>query len=160
MNERLVRGAIVNELLTAGRYALELSAVELRADGVDPDEYGPLSFVGVMQPVTRTKLAEATGRPRTTQRDIVRRLIERGHVRDVPNPSDGRSTLLELTPAGQAIFDRGQPAFLRALRRIDAALGGKLDEHEEVVWRVRVAVQTLAGESESYDAVDERDRSA
>jgi len=160
MNERLVRGAIVNELLTAGRYALELSAVELRADGVDPDEYGPLSFVGVMQPVTRTKLAEATGRARTTQRDIVKRMIERGHVREVRNPRDGRSTLLELTPTGQAIFDRGQPAFLRALRRIDAALGGKLDEHEEVVWRVRVAVQTLAGESESYDAVDERDRSA
>jgi len=145
MAERLVRGAIVNELLVAGRYALEIANAELRAAGVDPAEYGPLSFVGVMQPVTRTALAEATGEARTTQRDHLRRLIERGHLREVPNPKDGRSRLLELTPEGQAIFDRGKPAFHRALARIDEALGGRLDEHEEVVWRVRVALQALAG---------------
>jgi len=146
MNERLVRGAIVSELLVAGRYALELANSELRGDGIDPDEYGPLSFVGVMQPVTRTSLTQATGLPRTTQRDMIRRLLDRGHVREVPNPRDRRSTLLELTPAGQAVFDRGKPAFQRALARIDEALDGHLDEHEEVVWRIRVALQGLAGE--------------
>ena len=62
-----------------------------------------------MQPVTRTQYAEATGRPRTTERDILRGLIERGHVREYPNPRDGRSTLLELTPEGQAIFDGASP---------------------------------------------------
>src|SRR6478736_10336953 len=105
MSERLVRGAIVSELLVAGRYALEFSNRELRADGIDPAEYGPLSFIGVMQPVTRTKLTLATGLPRTTQRDVIKRLLDAGHVREVPNPRDGRSTLLELTPEGQAIFD-------------------------------------------------------
>jgi len=144
--EPLVRGAIVNELLVAGRYALEVSNAELRADGVDPAEYGPLSFIGVMQPVTRTQLAEATGRPRTTERDVLRGLIERGHVREYPNPRDGRSTLLELTPEGQAIFDRGIPAFHRALKRIDEALEGRLDEHEDGVRQVRIALQALAGE--------------
>ena len=144
MSEPRVRGAIVNELLVAGRYAWEVSNSELRAAGVDPAEYGPLSFIGVMQPVTRTQLAEATGRPRTTERDILRGLIERGHVREYPNPKDGRSTLLELTPEGQAIFDRGIPAFQRALHRIDGALEGQLREHEEAVRRVRLAVQQLA----------------
>ena len=48
---------------------------------------------------------------------MLRGLIERGHVRETPNPRDGRSTLLELTPAGQAIFDTGIPAFHRALAR-------------------------------------------
>src|SRR5581483_4478232 len=143
MSERLVRGAIVSELLVAGRYALEVANRELRADGIDPDEYGPLSFIGTMQPVTRTRLTEATGLPRTTQRDMIRRLLERGHVREVPNPRDGRSTLLELTPAGQAIFDRGKPAFQRALDTIDGALGGGLDENEQVVWRIRTALQGL-----------------
>jgi DNA-binding MarR family transcriptional regulator len=68
-------------------------------------------------------------------------LIERGHLQEVPNARDGRFTLLELTPAGQAICDRGKPAFHRALTRIDEALAGRLDEHEEVVWRIRIALQ-------------------
>ena len=71
MTEPRVRGAIVNELLVAGRYAWEVSNAELRAAGVDPAEYGPLSFIGVMQPVTRTQLAEATGRPRTDRKSVV-----------------------------------------------------------------------------------------
>ena len=146
MSERLVRGAIVSELLVAGRYALEFSNRELRADGIDPAEYGPLSFIGVMQPVTRTKLTQATGLPRTTQRDVIKRLLDAGHVREVPNPRDGRSTLLELTPAGQAIFDKGIPAFHRALRKIDEALDGRLDEREDVVWQIRVALQSLVSE--------------
>jgi DNA-binding MarR family transcriptional regulator len=98
--------------------------------------------------VTRTKLARATGHARTTQRDLVKRLIDAGHVRESPNPRDGRSTLLELTPAGQEIFDRGLPAFHRALARIDEAVNGRLDEHEEAVWRVRVAVQSLVADRE------------
>ena len=148
MRDPPVRGAIVNELLVAGRYALEVSNAELRTAGVDPAQYGPLSFIGVLQPVTRTELAEATGRPRTTERDILRGLIERGHVREYRNPRDGRSTLLELTPEGQAIFDRGIPAFQRALHQIDAALDGQLREHEDAVRRVRLALQALASEGE------------
>jgi len=148
MAERHVRGAIINELLVATRYALALATEELRADGVALDDYGPLSFIGTLQPVTRTKLAEASGQRRTTQRDVIKRLIEGGHVREVRNPRDGRSTLLELTSKGQKIFDRGKPAFERALERLDAALGGGLDEHEEAVWRVRNALQTLVADDD------------
>ena len=145
MAERHVRGAIINELGNASRYAHELAAVELRAAGVAPSEYGFLSFVGTLQPVTRTKLTQAVGLRRTTVRDTVKRLIERGHLREVPNPGDGRSTLLELTPDGQAIYDRGLPAIQRVLATIDEALGGRLDEHEEAVWRVRTALEQLVG---------------
>jgi DNA-binding MarR family transcriptional regulator len=143
MSEPLVRGAIVNELALAARYAIQISNAELRASGVDPAEYGLLSFIGVLQPVTRTNLAEATGENRTTQRDGLRRRIEQGHIREVPNPRDGRSTLLELTPAGQAIFEAGMPAFQRALRRIDGALEGGLREHEEAIRRVRLALASI-----------------
>jgi DNA-binding MarR family transcriptional regulator len=143
---RIVRGAIVNELAVAARYGWELAAIELRAAGVDPEEYGPLSFVGTLQPVTRTTLAQATGMRRTTLRDMLRRLIDRGHVREEPNPRDGRSTLLVLTPAGQEIFDRGLPVFQRMLAAIDEALEGRLDEFEEAVWTVRVTLQQLTSD--------------
>ena len=89
--EPIVRGAIVQELLVAARYGWELTQQALREEGVDPAEYGPLSFVGTLQPVTRTRLTQAMGLRRTTLRDLVARLIERGHVREEPNPRDGPS---------------------------------------------------------------------
>ena len=144
--EPIVRGAIVQELLVAARYGWELTRRQLIAEGVEPSEYGPLSFVGTLQPVTRTRLAQAMGLRRTTLRDLVARLIERGHVREEPNPDDRRSTLLTLTPAGQEIFDFGLPVFRRVLAQIDGQLDGRLDEHEEAVRRVRVALQGLSAD--------------
>ena len=146
--ERLTRGAIINELGVASRYAHELAFAGLREAGVEPDEYGWVSFVAVLQPVTRTKLTQATGQRRTTVRDAIRRMVERGHVEEVPHPQDGRSTLLRLTPSGRELFDTGQPVVEGVLQAIDEALGGKLDEHEEAVWRVRLALQELVGEGE------------
>jgi DNA-binding MarR family transcriptional regulator len=142
-DEPILRGAIMNELWVAARYSSELTNRLLRADGVDFEDYGPLSFIGFLQPVTRTRLAEATGLRRTTVRDMVGRLIERGHIEEGPNPKDGRSTLLSLTPAGQEIFDRGAPVFKKVLDAIDDALDGGLREHEDAVRRVRVALQSL-----------------
>lgn len=141
--EPIVRGAILQELLVAGRYGLELADAYLRAAGVEPREYGSLAFVGALQPVTRSSLARSMGLRRTTVRDVVARLIERGHVEERPNPHDGRSTLLTLTPVGQDIFDRGRPAFQRVLQDLDAALEGRLHEHEDAVRRVRLALQGL-----------------
>jgi len=145
-DEPYPRGSIIQELWVAARYGLELADSELKAAGVSLEDYGHLSFVGVLQPVTRTRLSKASGMRRTTLRDVVGRMIERGHVEEKPNPRDGRSTLLSLTPAGQAIFDRGQPAFGRALCKLDGALDGRLHEHEESVRRVRLALQRLSGE--------------
>ena len=142
--ERILRGAIVLELQLASRNALALTERMLREGGVDPSDYRFLSVIGVLQPVTRTTLVRATGMQRTTLRDAIRPLIERGHVRETPHPEDGRAGLLTLTPKGQAIFDRGLPIFKRVIAAIDEALGGRLDELEEAVWTVRVAVQRLA----------------
>jgi DNA-binding MarR family transcriptional regulator len=75
-------------------------------------------------------------------------MIELGHVEERPNPKDGRSTLLTLTPAGQAIFDKGQPAFGQLMFTLDQALEGRLHEYEEYVRRIRLAIQRLAGEED------------
>jgi DNA-binding MarR family transcriptional regulator len=142
--EPIVRGAILSELLVAGRYGTEFANAELRRAGVDPEAYGFLSFVGTLQPVTRTRLGQATGLRRTTLRDAIGRLIARGHVEEQPNPRDGRSRLLVLAPAGQEIFERGLPAFRRALDALNDALDGTLREHEEAVRRIRLALQDLS----------------
>jgi DNA-binding MarR family transcriptional regulator len=143
-SEPFPRGSIIQELWVAARYGLAHVDKEIRAVGVTIDEYGFVSFAGVLQPVTRTRLSKASGLRRTTLRDVVARLIERGHAVEEPNPRDRRSTLLSLTPAGQEIYDRGKPGFARAMQMLDASLGGRLHEHEDSVRRVRLALQRLA----------------
>ena len=49
MSERVLRGAIVNELWVAFAHARDLTNARLRAAGVDPAEYGFLSIVGTLQ---------------------------------------------------------------------------------------------------------------
>jgi DNA-binding MarR family transcriptional regulator len=142
-SEPIVHGAIIQELWVAARYGVALSEQALDGVGVDLREYGPLSFIANLQPVTRTTLARAMGLRRTTVRDAVGRLIERGHVEERRNPDDGRSTLLVLTPAGQEIVERGGPAFQSVLNGLDDALEGTLKEHEDAVRRVRIALRKL-----------------
>jgi DNA-binding MarR family transcriptional regulator len=96
---------------------------ELAAGGVVSDGYAALSIVGVRGSVRLTELADELGMPLTTASDVVRRLEQRGHVRRLPNPEDGRSFLFELTPAGDREWRRG----FGALRRIDERLARELD---------------------------------
>lgn len=139
--------AIIWELWVTARQAWGLVSSELEAAGVETDDYGVLSFIGHLQPVSRARLAEAMGLRRTTLRDSVGRLIERGDVEERANPRDGRSTLLVLTPSGQETFQRARPVFSRVLDTLDRALEGQLDEHEQAVRRVRLALQALSAES-------------
>jgi DNA-binding MarR family transcriptional regulator len=144
VSDRVLRGAITLELWTAARYGDEVSGRRLRAVGVEPSEYGFLSVVGSLQPVTRTGIAKATGLRRTTVRDAVGRLIERGQVVESADARDARATLLTLTPAGQELFERGVVEFRKFLASLDDALDGQLDELEQAVRTVRVALEQMA----------------
>jgi DNA-binding MarR family transcriptional regulator len=96
---------------------------ELAADGVDDDGYAVLSFIGVRGPVRLTEVALELGMPLTTASDVVRRLERRRDVRRRPNPEDGRSSLFELTAAGDRVWRQG----FGALRRINRALERELE---------------------------------
>jgi DNA-binding MarR family transcriptional regulator len=106
----------------------QLVEQELAADGVAPDRYAMLSLIGARAPVRLTELARELGMPLTTASDSVRRLEQRRHVRRKQNPEDGRSSLLELTAAGDREWRRGWPA----LQRVNAALDEQLPDVEAV----------------------------
>jgi DNA-binding MarR family transcriptional regulator len=73
------------------------------------DERGALSM---------SELAVAARVPKSTMTGIVARMERRGLVRTAPNPRDGRSIMVGLTPRGRAVVPK-----LRAIeRRIDQAL--------------------------------------
>lgn len=74
-----------------------LTARALEPCGVSGDEYAVYSYL-LHGPLTLTDLANGTGMPLTTAAGYVKRFEGRGEIVKTPNPDDGRSSLLELTP--------------------------------------------------------------
>ena len=99
---------------------------ELAADGVEANDYGALSLIGVRSEMRLTELADQLGMPLTTASDVARRLEGRGHVRRRPNPEDGRSFLFELTARGDREWRRGWGA----LQRVNEQLARDVDLDE------------------------------
>ncbi len=95
-----------------------LLAIALRDAPIRSDEYGVYSAVFMARSLTPTQLARSTGMPLTTAADYVRTMAERGHLIRRPNPDDGRSILLSLSPAGEAIVRDVMPVFTQAVRTI------------------------------------------
>jgi DNA-binding MarR family transcriptional regulator len=75
------------------------------------------------EPMTPTALAEFLLMPLSTVIFRMKRLEARGHAERVPNPDDGRSFLLRLTPEGKSLLDKARPAFRDYAEAVEARLG-------------------------------------
>jgi len=84
--------------------------------------YAVYSVIAAEEPVTPTRLAQILGMPPTSLSYQIRQMHERGHLRRVPNPRDGRSVLLKLTPKGRRIVQQAQVGFVRAIESFRAEL--------------------------------------
>jgi DNA-binding MarR family transcriptional regulator len=73
------------------------------------------SVIGVEQPVTPTRLADLLGMPPTSLSYVLRQMHERGHLKRVPNPADGRSVLVQLTAKGRRVLDEALEGFATAI---------------------------------------------
>ncbi len=101
--------------------------VESALAGIDlpPDDYPIYVLIGAEGPWTPTGLAARLGMPLSTVAFRVKRLERRGHAERVPNPDDGRSFLIRLTPKGKRLLDRARPAFRDYAEAVEARLGPK-----------------------------------
>lgn len=122
------RLSLLLRLVAAHQRMAQLVQQELAADGVDDDGYAVLSLIGFGGPIRLTEVSAELGLPLTTASDVVRRLEARGDVQRTPNPGDRRSSLFELTTAGDRVWRRG----FDALRRVNDALDRELDDGEGV----------------------------
>ena len=77
--------------------------------------------------------------------------LERGDIRKLPNPGDGRSYFLVLTPRGQRIADRGWPPVLAAYERIARHLERPPAEHLAAMKELRAAVKLALAENDSAE---------
>jgi DNA-binding MarR family transcriptional regulator len=87
--------------------------------------------------------------PPTTLSAVLKRLERPGDVRRRPNPADGRSVLLELTPAGRARMEAAAPSLRRAVAALDAALDAPVDELQEALQAYERAARRALDDSAS-----------
>ena len=144
--ELSANAALLQELYSAGALVGMLVTEELRAAGVSPQPFSFLGWIALLQPVTPGALAAETGMPATTIRDYVRRLTDRGDVRKVRNPADGRSYHLVLSAKGQRLMDRGWPAVKTAFARLAPHLEGDAGLYVERVRELRTALKLALAE--------------
>ena len=99
--------------------------IENALDGVElpPEDYPVYVLIGAEGPWTPTGLAERLMMPLSTVIFRVKRIEQRGHAERVPNPDDGRSFLIRLTPGGQRLLDVARPAFREYAEAVEARLG-------------------------------------
>jgi DNA-binding MarR family transcriptional regulator len=97
-----------------------LTGLELPAD-----DYPIYVLIGAEGPWTPTGLAERLMMPLSTVIFRFKRVEARGHAERVPNPDDGRSFLMQLTPEGRRLLGRARPAFRAYAEAVEARLGAE-----------------------------------
>lgn len=133
MSER----TILLDVFATNQKGERLIEAALAGTALPPEDYPLYVFIGTAGPLTPTELARELGMPLSTLLFRTRRLEERGHIARVPNPDDGRSYLVSLTPAGERLLAFARPLFRARALAVEARLG------EERVAALREALDEL-----------------
>jgi DNA-binding MarR family transcriptional regulator len=131
---------LVNHLITGA-----LDDVLADAGGLSGEDFGFYSLLRRFGPVTLTQVVRWTAMRPTTVSTLVRRLQQRGHVEQRPNPADGRSRLLALTPAGEAAHAAAAGTFVAATRTLAAVLGPDEPRQRAALQRLDAALREVGG---------------
>jgi DNA-binding MarR family transcriptional regulator len=114
--------SLLFDIFVLGQRVRELLAAAMATSPLRPEEYAIYSVVFEDESVSPTAMAAQLSMPLTTVVDAIRTMEGRGHVRRMPNPSDGRSYLVVLTGEGlrahaeaNARFEVGYRAFVAGL---------------------------------------------
>jgi DNA-binding MarR family transcriptional regulator len=119
----------------------------LAGTGVKVEDAVVLNQFEVLGPVTPSALAARLGLSPSTLTYRLRGLERDGLVARRPNPADGRSALLELSPAGRARWDEARPVWLEAIRSIERELDLPTEEVLDVLREVARAADAARGSS-------------
>ena len=86
-----------------GNSMRQLVSRACEGSGLSSDEYGVFSGIVGLGPVSPTELSATLAVPPTTISVYLGRFLDKGIVRRLPNPDDGRSYLVEPTDAGREV---------------------------------------------------------
>ena len=116
---------------------------QLEPIGLPPYLLAVLTHVRDLAPVTPSRVSAASGMPTTTLRDNIQRLVDRGLVRRVANPDDGRSYLLRPTPRGIEVAETAGAALHAAYIALEAELPRPRADYEAVLDELNEALQAV-----------------
>ncbi len=119
---------------------------QLREVGIPAYLFGLFSEIRRRAPVTPSQISQRTGIAMTTLRDNIQRLVDRGLIRRIPNPDDGRSYLVEVTEKGEVLARAADPALLAAYEVLERRLQRPRVEYEQALEELREALAATLGE--------------
>lgn len=93
------------------------SAAHIRSLGLTPPQFDIIATLGNSPGMTSKELGEKTLITKGTLTGVVDRLTDKGLVRRVASPSDGRSQIVQLTEEGEKIFAGIFPAHVSYMER-------------------------------------------
>lgn len=110
---------LLRELSSAYQAFAAYGSAHIRTLGLTPSQFDIIATLGNTEGMPFKELGEKTLITKGTLTGVVDRLQDKALVQRVGCPTDGRSQLVQLTPAGQALFEQCFPAHLAY---IDAAM--------------------------------------
>jgi DNA-binding MarR family transcriptional regulator len=138
---------VLLQVFVSGQLTAELLRRAFAGTGMTPDQFAVQSVVSVHGPITPSDLAARLGMAPTTVSTWLRRLVEAGHLQRRRNPADGRSWLVEVTPAGRRAFEQAVPGFAGALRRVDDELGADAADVSAAGMRLQEALRRILADN-------------
>jgi len=117
-------GCTCMRLRKATRRVSQIYDHSLEQAGMTVTQYGLLGQLARYDGIGIGALAEKLTMDPTTLTRNLRPLERRGLVATRPDENDKRSRCLHLTASGRAAFEQAVPAWVRAQRRVEEALGG------------------------------------
>ncbi len=127
-----VQIGLLFQIFRTSQIAGKLVDAALEGTGVGGADYAVYSYI-LHGPMTLTELAEGTGMPLTTAAGYVKRFEDRGHVVRTPNPADGRSFLIELSPDAHVWLQGVIKKFTDTIEFLDAVFDEEGIDSTELV---------------------------
>ncbi|MHB1668187.1 MAG: MarR family winged helix-turn-helix transcriptional regulator [Thiomonas sp.] len=123
------------------------SAAHVLSLGLTPAQFDVIATLGNTAGMNPKQLGLKTLITKGTLTGVVDRLLAKGLVRRLPDPSDGRGQIVRLTPAGQRLFEQVFPAHGAHLHRVFERLSAQDAAQAERSLRIlRTAFEQAAAE--------------
>jgi len=110
---------------------------------LDPRDFAAASAIRAFQPITPTQLSSLLGTAPTTLSSQLARLERKKQIKRRRNPEDGRSTLIELTKAGEKKVLASIPTLRESIARVSEHLDYPLEELDLALDRLEDALRAV-----------------